>query len=244
MSDQPQGRNTTPRRRTSGLAVASFWLAIITTLFTWVLKLFCRCEGIGPISVLILEVIPFIMGLSAVLMIKRSRGALGGAGWAYAGIIISVAWSAATIHSHLVYSVTMSRVSCLNNLKQFGTAINMYERDHHDKLPSPEHWNEAMLVYAKNKKILICPSARAENLPGYAMNARLRGLHNGDIADPADTVMIFESAPGRNLYGGPELLLEKPRHPHWYNVAFCDGHAKPVEDSQIRFLKWNPKSPG
>ncbi len=76
------------------------------------------------------------------------------------------------------------------------------------------------------------------------MNSRLGGLSERDVADSPDTVLYFESIPGRNLHGGPELLPAEPRHEQGYLIAFVDGHVEFVPKSEIGKLKWVPKPAG
>jgi prepilin-type processing-associated H-X9-DG protein len=67
------------------------------------------------------------------------------------------------------------------------------------------------------------------------MNITLRGKREKDLKDPAHTVMFFDSVPGNNLAGGPELLPLKPRHKK-YNIVFADGHRASYSLNDIRKL--------
>src|ERR1041384_980960 len=60
-------------------------------------------------------------------------------------------------------------ISCVNNLKQLGLAMQMYGDDNNDKLPlangviswtnnSPEPWTRPLLTYYATTNILTCPS--------------------------------------------------------------------------------------
>ena len=56
------------------------------------------------------------------------------------------------------------------------------------------------------------------------MNDALSGRKMGAIAIPAQTVSLFDSTTGWNVYGGSSLIAN--RHNGGANVGFADGHAK------------------
>ncbi len=78
-------------------------------------------------------------------------------------------------------------------------------------------------------------------MPTYAMNSRLEGLRWGDVADPQNIVMLFESTPGKNLSGGPEMMPSPRRHLSTEIIGFADGHAMSVNDHVRKRLNWDPK---
>lgn len=101
--------------RTSGLAVASLVFAFI----------------FPPLGL--------VLGIVALVQISTSQ-MLSGRGLAIAGISVSVLWPMLVLPA-ILYPVfararfAAQRQSCLNNLKQIGTAINMYEIDWDDRYP-------------------------------------------------------------------------------------------------------------
>jgi len=105
----------------------------------------------------------------------------------------------------------------------------------------PKAWNESIFPYTKNTAILHCPYAPEESLPTYAMNRRLKSVLSARIETPANTVMLFDSIPGKNLSGGREVLPDPPRHRNGdNNIGFVDGHAKSVSQKNLSFLLWTP----
>ncbi len=122
--------------------------------------------------------------------------------------------------------------ACMSNLKQLGTALVMYTEDYDGRVPPTAGWNEPLrsrvLTYTSDRTgklpLLECPAAPA-GTPSYAMNASLAGVRLGEIDAPERAAALFDSKPGRNLAGGPELLPQPVRH-RGDNIAFADGHVK------------------
>jgi len=190
-----------------------------------------------------------LFGVGAFLQIRLGRGRITGGRAARIGLLLVPAQIMLWIFLQVIFrppEYTATSTTCFNNLKQLGTAFNMYEAAHGDRLPPTAGWNDAVLRYARNKRIMVCPET-FEDIPSYAMNRRLNGIAESEVADPSHCVMLFESAPGRNQSGGPELLPRPARHTSWdgrepmYFVLFFDGHAKRVAESEIKYLIWDPR---
>lgn len=55
------------------------------------------------------------------------------------------------------------KATCLNNLKQIGTAISLYAQDNEHRYPlgvdsSGNYWYTSLQSYIRNKEVLTCPS--------------------------------------------------------------------------------------
>jgi prepilin-type processing-associated H-X9-DG protein len=61
---------------------------------------------------------------------------------------------------------------------------------------------------------------------------------------PEDMVLLFESKPGWNLYGGPELLTTENHNGRGCNVLFGDGHTEWVRKERFGQLKWSVEEEG
>lgn len=171
--------------------------------------------------------------------------------WAACGILI-VLLVAAILYPVFVHeTVPALSTRCMRNLNKLGMASEMYMSEHDHRFPPVKTWNDALKaplarINSPSKSIdelLRCPSERDDSQPSYAVNARLDGLSAKDIADPTVVVRYFESIPGRNLYGGPELFSPEPRHQDGYAILFVDGHVEFVPKSEIGRLRWDPKPP-
>lgn len=117
------------------------------------------------------------------------------------------------------------KTHCLNNLKQLGTAMHMYQADWGDTFPplattwqhAPEvkAWIDKIMVYAKNKRIARCP--KATDRLTYSLNRYLSGIKDEKVARPAETAAVFESpndSPrNNNLNGDKALLAAKKKVP-------------------------------
>ena len=62
---------------------------------------------------------------------------------------------------------------------------------------------------------------------------------NLSAVSPAETVGIFESRPGWNLCGGPQLI--ECRHNQGANVGFVNGYVKWVNGGSVSSLTWVPE---
>ena len=147
------------------------------------------------------------------------------------------------------------QTSCLSNLKQFGTALQMYSQDYDEVTPphndgedmaadNPGRFIIRLMPYVKNEQLLGCPSDRGWALPSQDADARWSSYPvNVDVArkadaafeDPANTIVLLD---GQEVDLGLENDSGRPDHPDYtrvdcyyrhnggLNVNFYDGHAK------------------
>lgn len=126
--------------------------------------------------------------------------------------------------------VRTEQEDCLSNLKQMGLAILQYAQDHDEVLPHADKWCEEIFPYMKNDQLFICPE-RPDLECGYAFNAALSGLPLGAIAEPAQTIILFDSDQGRKNGSAYQTAMPKPgRHNGGNNVSYVDGHVKWLAD--------------
>jgi|GEM_PF-2265457 len=197
---------------------------------------------------------PLGAALGAIALLLFRRQSLGhrklNVSYAHAGLIVGVLASLSllvgipSLNGHRLenhYGNGGRRIGCLSNIKQLGLGFAMYVQDYDEHYPLPKAWNESIFPYTKNTAILHCPYAPEESLPTYAMNRRLKSVLSARIETPANTVMLFDSIPGKNLSGGREVLPDPPRHRNGdNNIGFVDGHAKSVSQKNLSFLLWTP----
>ncbi len=215
-----------PDAKTSGLAITSFVLGILS-IFT-----------------LFLTVLPAIIcGIAGLVKISKSEGRLKGKGLAIAGMALPAAALPviAILLAILMPALSKTkmlaqRLVCGANIRQLTSAIFIYANNYDDKFPTADQWCDLLISKADvPEKSFNCKSAP----PGtfcYAINKNLDGLRMGDIH--LDTVMLFEITGGRNIAGGAELLSTERHRGVGCNIAFVDGHVQFIRTENIGQLKW------
>ena len=211
--------------KTSGLAITSLVLAILS-IFT------CFLTAIPAI----------ILGIAALVKISGSRGRLKGSGLAVAGLVVPVAVIPLVSLLMAILMPALARTRhvarrtvCGANMRSLTLAMLIYANDKDDKFPSPSNWCDLLVEHANvDKKTFRCPGA-TEGPCNYAINKNVVEL--GTSAQP-DMVLLFETHPGWNQSGGPEILNTENHNGEGCNVAFVDGYVEFVKSQHLKDLKW------
>jgi prepilin-type N-terminal cleavage/methylation domain-containing protein/prepilin-type processing-associated H-X9-DG protein len=115
------------------------------------------------------------------------------------------------------------QTTCLSNLRQIGTAAQMYAQDYDERFPGTElgqgdgeyHWIEMLAPYTKNRDLFHCPSAAVKTgyLPNgvaaeYTYSYAMNDVHDASgrsigaafqplaaITYPADTLSLVDGWP-------------------------------------------------
>ncbi|MCJ7664343.1 MAG: DUF4190 domain-containing protein [Desulfobacterales bacterium] len=215
-----------PQRRTSALAITSLVLGLLS---------FCTFFLTAPLAM--------ILGIISLIMISRSHGQLKGMGMAIAGIVVPIVMVpfVAIFMAILMPALTQARfqaqrVVCTNNLKQLGLATIMYADDNNSKYPTSDKWCDLIKQYHKDDKLYACPSVEQGKCT-YAIN---KNLHEHGILGQraSELVLLFESKPGWNQSGGPEILSTENHQGKGCNILFSDGHVRFVRVEDINELRW------
>jgi len=226
-----------PDAKTSALAVASLVLGILS---------FCTFFITAPLAI--------ILGIVGLFKIEKSHGQLKGKGLAIAGIALPAVglmlmMPIAILMPALGRARSMGqRAVCMSNLKQLGISTMMYAENNKGQYPTADKWCDLLEPYYKNNSnVLICPATKksmcgyaktidpnAKNQCSYAINPNAKL----DCRFPAKTVLLFESNPGWNQSGGPELLTAQNHGGKSYIISFCDGHVEFVRAEDINNLQW------
>jgi prepilin-type processing-associated H-X9-DG protein len=215
-----------PDAKTSGLAITSLVLGILS-IFT-----------------LFLTALPaIIFGIVGLVKIEKSRGQLKGKGLAIAGIAVPIVMLpfVAMLMAIMMPALAQARfqaqrIVCANNLKQLGLATIMYANDNNSKYPTSDKWCDLIEQYHKNDKLYVCPSAE-QGKCNYAINKNLPE-YSTLSKRASELVLLFESKPGWNRSGGPELLTTENHRGEGCNVVFCDGHVEFVKTEDLNDLIW------
>lgn len=132
---------------------------------------------------------------------------------------------------------------CANRLNALLEAMDSYLEDHENRYPSAESWVAALRPYVEDENGFKCPEETSDRFCSYGMNAALSGASPDDVADPASTVLFYETAhPGENPSGGADDVVTPPRHVDGNNFAFVDGGIGAYGDEDKGELTWSPEA--
>ncbi len=126
--------------------------------------------------------------------------------------------------------------NCYSNLSSLMKAIRIY-LDDYDSYPTPAIWCD-LLIQECNvpRDNFLCPLAK-EGPCNYALNINIADL--GMTNDP-NIVVLFETSPGWNQVGVPEILTLENHKGKGCNVVFLDSHVEFIKAEDISKLKWKP----
>jgi len=214
--------------QTSGLAITSFVLGILS---------FC--------TFYITAIPAIILGIVALVKIAHSSGRLKGNGFAITGIVVPVV--AAVFMLPLMLGITMpalvrtkhlaQRMACGTNMRSLSMAMLMYAENHDDKFPTGSKWCDLLIEHAGvDRKMFQCRGA-TEGPCNYAMNENVAEL---GPSNQSDLVLLFETHPGWNQVGGPEILTTENHRDEGCNVVFVNWHVEFVKTQDLDRLRWKP----
>ena len=136
-------------------------------------------------------------------------------------------------------AATARQMVCATNMKSLGASMLIYANDYKDNFPTPSKWCDLLIEHAEvTKKSLRCRGA-SEGPCNYAMNKNLKKMNT---SVPSDMVVLFETQPGWNQSGGPEILTTDNHQGKGCNVLFFDSHVKFVKTEDLDDLKWNTEN--
>jgi hypothetical protein len=144
----PSLPGTSPQPKTSGLAITSLVLGILSLLLSW---------NLLPL----LGILGVICGHKALSRIKQSGVALSGRGLAVAGLVTGYIGTALMVVFAIPGFVKASDVAmtnaCLSNLCQIDEAKNQWAQEHH-KLAADIPAESDLLPYLKDHQLPKCPA--------------------------------------------------------------------------------------
>lgn len=118
----------------------------------------------------------------------------------------------------------------LSNVKQIATGLLVYSQDYDDVLvPDATKYNDAVKPYVKNNALFTSPLDPAGTI-SYKFNPQLARKAVSKIAEPTNTVMVFEGEYKKPLF----------RYDGRAVIGFVDGHAKFVTPEEAAKLRWTP----
>jgi len=214
-----------PNAKTSGLAIAALVLAILS-----------------PFACFFTALPAIILGIIALVKIGKSSGQLKGKGLAITGIALPPALLPFVALMMGILMPALARVRqishrmvCGANISALGKAMLIYANDNNDMYPNPSKWCDLLIEHCDvTEKSFRCKGV-CEGRCNYAMNKNIEKLGS---AAPPDMVLLFESLPGWNQYGGPEILTTDNHQGDGCNVLLVDGYVEFVKTEDINDLRW------
>jgi hypothetical protein len=224
MDNPKETVNQSPKPRTSKLAKAAFIMGLL-------------CIPLLPFFFLL----TMICGIAGLIIIRRSKGKLKGAGYAITGIVIAILMLfifMTTVVPGLVNAIRniAQKQLCPTNLKGLGTAIIVYANDHNDLLPPADQWCDLLITEDDvSPKILFCPYSNAiEGESTYAININAAGKEAGI---PGDMVLLFETDTGIDPNGRTETLQNRPFFHFFQKQGYNEFDS--IKDNKVYPNRWN-----
>lgn len=235
-----------PQTKMSWLSIVSFCLA----LFPWIFR---HVIYTGLISNIVLSFIllswplSILAGIFAMIIIRRKNKPLKGTKLAIAGITISIASlliliAYYNIVARKIYEPMEKINACRKNMSTLRDALKAYTNKHDGRIPASQWCDELITKESVLPETFICPTSHAKTgQSSYALNKNIVGMKLEDI--PRDVVLLFETQPGWNQVGGPELFTTENHQVTWgkYGDVICiRGRAKNLPEEEIYKLRWKP----
>lgn len=134
------------------------------------------------------------------------------------------------------------RMQCAYNLDDWWYRFRLYHviRGTQTDYPVPSQWCDDMATALRTAgwrddwlyRPMTCPATDAHDC-GYAMNPQCRR------GSPAETVLLFETEPGWNRHGGPELFAFGNHDPKGGCVLLNDGTVTFIRtEEELQALRW------
>jgi hypothetical protein len=170
-------------------------------------------------------------------------------------IAIGIALSLLALYPVLISSLSLitrpiaARIMCQQHKSELGIAMKHYAKAHEGRLPDAQQWCDSLLQDSNvPESFFKCPFVQKKDVrSNYAMNSKLDNLVLANV-NPK-TVLLFDSKPGWNQSGGPELLTID-NHPGVFRfnlpkvpgciVLFADGSVAYVDKKHMLELRWEP----
>jgi hypothetical protein len=193
-----------------------------------------------PFVALSMYILPlnFLLGIYALVTIKRSKGLLKG----YMLSILSMLMSFLVLGcaAHAIHSTRPEGLIRHYKLEMvgIGKALQIYSSEYDNHYPTADKWCDLLVEHTNVEKTVSWLAAKQEwerDSFQYAINP------NCEPNSPSDTVLLFETKGGWNKFGGPEILSIENHYRKGCNILFNDEHAEFTKPKQIEQLKWKDK---
>jgi hypothetical protein len=229
--------NTKTKRKTSKLSIASLIICILCIILIGLIhKKINFKSNLLPLSIILLAtfiVVNLALEVIALIQIRKNKRIL-------AGFKLIILCLLLTVFSFVSgFFVTAQRFQEISHLMQCGHNIGIIGNtlirysNNHNNYPKPDKWCDLLV---KNYGLIDIKSFRCvankKAICSFSINP------NAEPDSPKDIVLVFESKPGWNQFGGPELLNLKNHKGLGCNILFNNGYAEFVKTENINKLNW------
>lgn len=181
-----------------------------------------------------------ILGIAALLKIKDSNVLLAGKGLAIAALSISAFFIVLAFIMPQVgkMSTKAYTVQCMANVHAIGSAMHLYAEENEGRYPDADKWCDLLKKYLlEPERQFVCKISNTKTGQcSYALNRNIVGMKTSGI--PPNVVLLFESVPGWNQVGGPEILTTENHKGEGCNILFNNGRVEFVKPERLGELKW------
>jgi prepilin-type processing-associated H-X9-DG protein len=216
--------------KVSGLAIASLILGLL-----------------GFVTVGVASLPGLVLGIVALIKVRKDPSRLAGSGLAIAGICVSgftlllLPLMAALLLPALATAKSKAQtIQCITRVKQLNLALIMYATDHEETLPPADKWCDMVVPYlGKSMATFHCPAEPGDGC-SYSFNA---ALSNQKLPKPnraSKTVLVFSSADGWNRSAGEDQLAPHRHEGRMCTVGFADGRVEVARSDPIHAWIWKP----
>ncbi len=216
--------------RVSGLAIASLILGLL-----------------GFVTVGVASLPGLVLGVVALLKVRKVPARLTGSGLAIAGICVSgftlllLPLMAALLLPALATAKSKAQtIQCISRVKQLNLALLMYATDHEETLPPADKWCDLIVPYMGNTRAIFhCPAEPGAGC-SYSFNASLANQKLPKSSRATNTVLVFSSADGWNRSGGEDQMAPHRHEGRMCTIGFADGHVEVARSDPIQPWIWKP----
>ncbi len=174
-------------------------------------------------------------GIFAIKHVHNKRSILKGRWFAVSGLLLALAFLPFWLW-HLPSNPFTARERCAANLRALGRCMLIYTSGDN---PMPrDKWCDLLIECANTrkdmaaiKKFFRCPANK---------NGRCHYAINVSLDSNPHQVVLFETKPGWNRVGGPELLTTDNHNGKGCNVLFHTNTVEFVKTQDLANLLWNP----
>lgn len=174
-------------------------------------------------------------GIFAIKQIHNKPRILKGRLFAVSGLLLALIFLPFWVW-HFPSNPFTARKRCAVNLLSLGTCMLIYTTGDY---PMPrDNWCDLLIEFGNRRKdiaaidkLLKCPANK---------NGRCHYAINVSLGSNPHHVVLFETKPGWNQVGGPELLTTDNHNGKGCNVLFNDLHVEFVKTEDLANLQWNP----